>query len=237
MPFWPRVTAASAPSSLARTLYLGVCREKRLSGIFGRSLWLLAGARFVQLCVRGLSKPAASAAPRLQPALYFQDEPMNYLSRRNLLAIASVAALLFSQPAIADPSEVGEKVGQIWLDALAETAQMVEGTPPAEDIKADFTAMKEAKITELVELGHEIAEMDASSKAQVEAKVSSAYNKASMDPDISAQYKTYFEAQKAYQKSDSEFFNELKAINILTQYAFFDLLKQQAPEEAERLGL
>lgn len=162
---------------------------------------------------------------------------MLYLSRRTLIAAASAALLFISQPVAADPSEVGEKVGQIWLDALAETAKMVEGTPPIEDIRADFMAMKEAKISELVDLGHQIAEMDAGDKAQVEAKVSSAYTKASIDPEVSAQYKAYFEAQKAYQKSDSEFFNELKAINILTQYAFFDLLKKQAPKEAERLGL
>jgi len=31
--------------------------------------------------------------------------------------------------------------------------------------------------------------------------------------------------------------SKIKFINIITQYAFFDLLKKQAPKEAERLGI
>jgi hypothetical protein len=31
--------------------------------------------------------------------------------------------------------------------------------------------------------------------------------------------------------------NELSSFNILTQYAFFDLLKRQEPDEAQRLGI
>jgi len=41
----------------------------------------------------------------------------------------------------------------------------------------------------------------------------------------------------SYPEDDLAFKNLLASFNILTQYADFDLLKQQAPEEAARLGI
>ena len=45
------------------------------------------------------------------------------------------------------------------------------------------------------------------------------------------------EIQKHYAQMDREFGNLLASFNVLSQYASFDLLKKQLPEEAKRLGI
>jgi hypothetical protein len=50
-------------------------------------------------------------------------------------------------------------------------------------------------------------------------------------------FKAYSEGQQYYSQKDPNLGKTLKDFNIITQYAFFDLLKKQAPKEAERLGI
>ena len=50
-------------------------------------------------------------------------------------------------------------------------------------------------------------------------------------------YDAFQEGQAYYQAQDLELGNLIAAVNIITQYANFDLLRGQEPEEAARLGL
>ena len=49
-------------------------------------------------------------------------------------------------------------------------------------------------------------------------------------------FKEYQEGQSFY-KDNPELYNLIGDFNTITQYAFFDLLKKQLPEEASRLGI
>jgi hypothetical protein len=50
-------------------------------------------------------------------------------------------------------------------------------------------------------------------------------------------FTSYMDIYDSYSDGDLDFANLLASFNILTQYADFDLLRQQAPEEAVRLGI
>lgn len=67
----------------------------------------------------------------------------------------------------------------------------------------------------------------------MDSKISSGLNSMYNKPA----FNTYMEATNYYMSQDAALHKELSDFNILTQYASFDLLKKQAPEEAARLGL
>ena len=75
--------------------------------------------------------------------------------------------------------------------------------------------------------------LDTGEKAKMSARIAAALE-AAADEDW---YAVYMELYKSYAATDSEFGNLLASFNILTQYADFDLLRKQAPEEAARLGI
>ncbi len=59
---------------------------------------------------------------------------------------------------------------------------------------------------------------------------------AALDRLPTATYDAYQQAYTDY-SSDLEVANLISSFNIIGQYANFDLLRRQAPEEAERLGV
>jgi hypothetical protein len=67
----------------------------------------------------------------------------------------------------------------------------------------------------------------------VDAKITSALSAAGSED----WYDTYNAVWKYYSDADLELANLVAAFNIIGQYANFDLLKQQAPAEATRLGI
>lgn len=92
-------------------------------------------------------------------------------------------------------------------------------------------------MTKLVALGHEIAAMGDADRKAVEGVVSSSVSSIHRKPetkDVYAGYQAVWGG--AMSGGDQDFFNKIKSLNILTQYAFFDLLRKQEPEEADRLG-
>ena len=92
-------------------------------------------------------------------------------------------------------------------------------------------------MTELVALGKDIAAMDDADRATVERTVSLSVSRIHRDPETKPVYEDYQGVWKAYVGGDQDFFAKIKSLNILTQYAFFDLLRKQAPDEADRLGV
>jgi hypothetical protein len=52
-----------------------------------------------------------------------------------------------------------------------------------------------------------------------------------------ATFQAVTDAASHYRSADSDLANLIARMNTLTQYAFFDLLRKQEPEEAKRLGI
>ena len=165
------------------------------------------------------------------------------LSKRVLLssiAVIAGSAVLFgvAQGKGDDPGEIADHVYQIYVDTMVQSNAALAGSPEVtEELGSELDTIKEAAVTKLVALGHEIAAMSASDRATVEGKLSSLVSSIHRNPETADVYADYQDIWKAYVKGDQEFFTKIETLNILTQYALFDLLRKQAPDEADRLGI
>ncbi|MDF1671104.1 MAG: hypothetical protein P1U83_15975 [Roseovarius sp.] len=158
------------------------------------------------------------------------------MTRRILLSSIAASAVVFeaTRAMAADPKETGERVFQIYVDTMAQTnAALADSPEPTAELGAELDAIKEAGVTKLVALGKEIAAMSEADRAKVGSTVRMSTYQLSKKPV----YADYQAVWKAYVGGDQEFFKKIQSLNILTQYAFFDLLRKQAPDEADRLGV
>jgi len=134
-----------------------------------------------------------------------------------------------------------DRVFDIHVAAFKETNAALEKEPPAAEALPKLQAIRDKAIEALVPLGREREAMDAAAKAQADSQLSM---KIRMDFYSTDTYKAF---AKLYDgtynitkmKSDEEkaFQKLLAGMNIITQYACFELLKKQEPKEAERLGI
>ena len=131
------------------------------------------------------------------------------------------------------PAELGDAVFARYAEGIKEVTKLVEGHPPAAEVKPKVAEVKEAAIQDLVKLGHQYEALSTSDRAQVDAKVLSAVTQAGS----SDWYTAYAKTTTLYMTEDRDLYEEIRSFNIITQYAFFDLLKKQEPEEAQRLGI
>ncbi len=162
------------------------------------------------------------------------------LTRRVFLTSIAASAVVFGARGAlaADPKETGKQVYQIYVDSMVQTNAALAGSPePSAELGARLDAIKEASVTKLVALGHDIAAMSEADRAEVERTVRMSVSGIDRNPDTKNVYADYQAVWKAYVSGDQDFFGKIKSLNILTQYAFFDLLRKQAPDEADRLGV
>jgi len=131
------------------------------------------------------------------------------------------------------PDEVGDAVGATWAAAIQELVALLESKPEASAVKSQVEQLKESYIGELVALGRLREAFSDSDKARVSSGITTALDAFADEP----WFTSYMEIYDGYSDGDLDFANLLASFNILTQYADFDLLKQQAPEEATRLGI
>ena len=137
----------------------------------------------------------------------------------------------------ASPEELGQAVVEVYVGAMKDTGELLADRPDAADVQDEFLANKERYVQALVPLGREIEALSPGDRKVVEAAVNSINSKMRYEPELKAVHMAYWEATQHYFGTDRAFYKELEAINILTQYAFFDLLRKQEPEEAQRLGI
>ncbi len=131
------------------------------------------------------------------------------------------------------PDELGDAIGATWSEAMQELVALLEGQPEAAAVTSQVQELKESYITELVALGEMREALSDSDKAKVDSRALVALGASADEP----WYTSYMDIYNGYPEDDLDFKNLLASFNILTQYAAFDLLKEQAPEEAARLGI
>jgi hypothetical protein len=146
---------------------------------------------------------------------------------------AGEAVSTTAQAASMSPSELGDAIGATWAEAMQKLTALLGSKPEAGAIKGQVEQLKEEYIGKLVELGTKREALSTGDKAQVGLRTVAALEGAADAP----WYVSYNTIYGYYSSGDQDFANLLASFNILTQYAEFDLLKQQAPEEAARLGI
>lgn len=139
------------------------------------------------------------------------------------------------------PEEIGEAVGDIYITALQETAEALDDRPAPAVATERLQQNKARYVEQLVVLGRKIEAMSPAERATVRSAVRQVQSGLSYDDDLKPIWADYQAVQKHYMDtggaSDATFWKLLQSFNVITQYAFFDLLQQQAPDEAERLGV
>ena len=129
------------------------------------------------------------------------------------------------------PADLGDQIGALYLAAYDDLIALLADRPDAATAAAALSDLKEQYVQEMVALGHQREALDAADRATVDARITAA-----LGGLPTATYDAYQQAYTDY-GSDLEVANLIASFNILGQYANFDLLRQQAPEEAERLGI
>lgn len=128
-----------------------------------------------------------------------------------------------------DPDELAQEIAHRYLECMEELQAMVADRPEPERLREEMAELKEEYIEIFVEIGHRVATHDPETVDEIgRAVMSELYGH-----DI--QWLT--EASNHYITLDNEVANMLAEFNIITQYSFFELLREQSPEEAERLDL
>jgi hypothetical protein len=135
-------------------------------------------------------------------------------------------------PAEMSASDMGKKVGDLYIQAIGEVADALESRPEPAAARESLEQLKEKFVSQLVEYGKKREALSASDKASMDSAIRMTMNRVPMDL-----FQKYGEAQNHYMKADRELGDLISSFNVITQYANFDLLKQQEPEEAQRLGI
>lgn len=131
------------------------------------------------------------------------------------------------------PRTLGENIGAVYVEALAEVTLLIEEEPAVDEARLAVEALKEKYVQQLVELGRQREALSAQDRATVDSAISLRLNAIGREP----WYQTYNQVLQSYFNEDYEFYQLVSSFNIIGQYANFDLLKQQEPDEAERLGI
>ena len=129
--------------------------------------------------------------------------------------------------------ELGDAIGATWSEAMQKLVALLESKPEAVAIQGQVEQLKEEYIGKLVQLGRQREALGVSDKAKAGVRTVAALDAAGDE----AWYVGYKSLYEHYSEGELGFANLLASFNILTQYAEFELLKQQAPEEATRLGI
>ena len=128
--------------------------------------------------------------------------------------------------------KLGIRIGDIYLDSMAQVLKLVEDKPEVDVLKPKVNELKEQIIQELIPLGVIKSEMDEAQKNMVNMDIHRHIRNLERE-DL----QSLTDAINHYRSLDNDLANDIADFNIITQYADFELLKKQRPDEFERLGL
>jgi hypothetical protein len=133
---------------------------------------------------------------------------------------------------LSDPQVLGDMVAADYVNAMREVVALCEPRPSAPELKPQIDALFERYVEIFVGYGRYYQAMDAQQRAAVDSKMTNAFF--SVGEDL---FESFSQAASHYSALDTELGDRLRAFNIITQYYNYDLLREQEPEEAARLGL
>ncbi len=129
------------------------------------------------------------------------------------------------------PDELGDSIAVLYLAVYDDVITAVEDRPDPAKATTRLTALKDQYIEQLVELGRQREALDPSSRATVDARISSALM--GLPTETLAEYQAAIDDYAG----DAELDTLIRSFNIIGQYANFELLREQEPDEATRLGI
>jgi hypothetical protein len=147
------------------------------------------------------------------------------------LAVATTATT--EAPAV----QLGKQVAATWEEAMQKLVPLLEGTPPVTTLQAPVAQLKEKYVQKLVALGRQIAALDESQRQATYDRTTDILNSTANAPWFLSYVRLYDLYAAGSDQTAQDFAVLLSTFNTLTQYAFFDVLQAQDPDEAQRLGI
>jgi hypothetical protein len=133
--------------------------------------------------------------------------------------------------------ELGTQIGAAWSEAIQKLVPMLEGTPPMASLQTPVAQLKEEYVQKMVALGRQVQTLDAERQQEVYDRAQDILD-ATANADWFTRYVTLYDQYAAHtDQASQDFAILLSTFNTLTEYAFFDVLKEQDPDEASRLGI
>lgn len=136
------------------------------------------------------------------------------------------------QAAEMSPTELGQAIADLYEKTMREVTELLQDKPAVADVQSELEAMKEECIQKMVALGKLREALDESARSTVDLQLRMKARSINKEPF----YSTYNDIQMHYFQ-EKDFHKTVLSFNIITQYATFELLKKQEPEEAQRLGI
>jgi hypothetical protein len=130
------------------------------------------------------------------------------------------------------PRQLGDAIGTVYCEGISALAGLLEAQDDPAALTQDVEALKASLIERFVALGHERSALDDEDRPGVDMATSFAVRRVDMGA-----FKALTDACQAYRQSANALSNLLASFNVIHQYAAFELLAQQLPDEASRLGV
>lgn len=133
--------------------------------------------------------------------------------------------------------QLSAQVAATWDEAIQKLLPLLQGTPPAATARPQVADLKEQYVQKLAALGHQIRALPASDQQSIYDRTMDLLT-ARSGTDWFLSYKDLYDR---YATQDGQASQDLAVVvagfNTLTQYAFFDVLMANDPDEATRLGV
>jgi hypothetical protein len=133
--------------------------------------------------------------------------------------------------------QLGKQVAALWSESIQKIIPLLEGTPPAASIQTQMADLKEQYVQRMVTLGRQIRALPASDQQSIyERTLDILSSEGATEWFLS--YKDLYERYAALSdQASQDLAVTVSSFNTLTQYAFFDVLIANDPDEATRLGV
>jgi len=131
-----------------------------------------------------------------------------------------------------NPEELGKIIGEVYVKAITEVSDLLKNKEDVTVAQSKIAELKEKVIQKLLSLGKQREAMETTDRATVDRFIRMGISGISRET-----YEVFREGHKHYSNLDINMGNLIASFNIITQYANFELLKKQNPEEAKRLGI
>ena len=150
---------------------------------------------------------------------------------------SSTAAGATTATTEAQAVQLGKQVAATWSEAIQKLVPLLEGTPPIASLQAPVAQLKEDYVQKMVTLGRQIAALDESQRQTAYARTTDILDSTANSDWFQSYMRLYDQYAAGSDQTSQDFAVLLSTFNTLTQYAFFDVLKEQDPDEAQRLGI
>ncbi len=134
---------------------------------------------------------------------------------------------------VAEAEDLAEEVSQHYFDALDRLGAILDQDLQVDDLREEVGNLKDEYIALLLPYGYQREEMSDAERD----KFGSTMNLAMVLATPPALDKLNVAVASLKGAGETSLANEVLSFNIITQYVFFELLKEQEPQEAERLSI